>query len=199
VHEVRPRLPAGAGAGGEGAGNAGDGIEVQLVPLRRRHLRAVMRIEAQVYPRPWTLPLFLSELNLRNTRYYLAARVGGAVVGYGGVMFVGDEAHVTNIAVDPAWHRQQIGTRMLLQLAHQSIAIGARHLTLEVRVTNKGAQQLYRGFGFQPAGIRKNYYAETHEDALIMWAHDINTSEYAARLGRLAAGVRGATVMEDGR
>jgi ribosomal-protein-alanine N-acetyltransferase len=177
----------------------GDGIEVSLVPLRRRHLRSVMRIEAQVYPRPWTLPLFLSELSLRSSRYYLAARVGGTVVGYAGLMFAGDEAHVTNIAVDPAWHRQHIGSRLLLQLARQAIAVGARHLTLEVRVTNKGAQQMYRRFGFEPAGIRKNYYAESREDALIMWAHHIDTDQYTALLDGIATRMKGTTVVEEVR
>ena len=137
-----------------------------------------------MYPRPWSLALFMSELNLRNSRHYVAARVGGAVVGYGGLMFTGDEAHVTNIAVDPAWHRHQIGTRLLLNLARASIARGARHLTLEVRVSNAGAQAMYRRFGFETAGVRKNYYAETNEDALIMWAHDIDTTRLRRAAGR---------------
>lgn len=174
-------------------------VEVQLVPLRRRHLRAVTRIEGQVYPRPWSLTLFLSEISLRGSRYYLAARVGGAVVGYAGLMFSGDEAHVTTIAVDPTWHRHQIGTRLLLQLARESRARGMRHLTLEVRVSNTGAQEMYKKFGFAPAGIRRNYYAETNEDALVMWVYDIDSADYAARLAAIAAGVAGATVVEDPR
>src|SRR6516225_9023071 len=66
----------------------GDGVplEVHLVPMRRRHLRAVLRIETQVYPRPWSLPLFMSELNLRTSRAYYVARVDGNVVGYAGLM-----------------------------------------------------------------------------------------------------------------
>jgi [ribosomal protein S18]-alanine N-acetyltransferase len=172
------------------------GLEVRLIPLRRRHLRAVLRIEAQVYPRPWSLPLFMSELNLRNSRHYVAARVGGAVVGYGGLMFSSDEAHVTTIAVDPSWQRHQIGTRLLLNLAQSSRARGARHLTLEVRVTNLPAQAMYRSFGFETAGVRKNYYAEINEDALIMWAYNIDTDAYADRLAGLAAGIVGTTVDE---
>ena len=74
---------------------------------------------------------------------------------------------------------------------------GARNLTLEVRVTNEAAQGLYRAFGFAPAGIRKGYYVETNEDALIMWANDVDTPDYAARLDALAASVQGATVVED--
>src|ERR1700757_5546381 len=113
-------------------------LDVQLVPMRRRHLRSVLRIESQVYPRPWSLSLFMSELALRSSRAYFVSRVGGVVVGYCGLMLTGDDAHVTTIAVDPAWHRHKIGTRMLLNLARASIAHGARHLTLEVRVSNGG-------------------------------------------------------------
>ncbi len=171
-------------------------LDVYLVPLRRRHLRAVLRIEGQVYPRPWSLPLFMSELNLRSSRHYVAARIDGTVVGYGGLMFSGDEAHVTTIAVDPAWHRQQIGTRLLLNLAGASLLHGARHLTLEVRVSNAAAQAMYRRFGFETAGVRKNYYAETNEDALVMWAYHIDAPGYADRLAVIEAGVNGTTIDE---
>jgi [ribosomal protein S18]-alanine N-acetyltransferase len=171
-------------------------IAVHLVPLRRRHLRSVMRIENQVYPRPWSLTLFMSELNLRTSRYYVAARVEGLVVGYAGLMYSLDEAHVTTIAVDPAWHRHKIGSRLLANLAWASRSYGAQHLTLEVRVSNLGAQAMYHRFGFETEGLRKNYYAETNEDALIMWAHDIDTDEYAERLAAIEAGIGGTTIDE---
>jgi [ribosomal protein S18]-alanine N-acetyltransferase len=172
------------------------GLEVHLVPLRRRHLRSVLRIESQVYPTPWSFALFMSELNLRGTRHYVAARVGGLVVGYAGVMFSGDEAHVTNIAVDPARQRHQIGTRLLTNLARAAVAHGARNLTLEVRLSNGPAQAMYRRFGFEVEGVRKNYYAESNEDALIMWARGVDRPDYADRLEALNAGVRGVTVDE---
>src|SRR6516164_6890239 len=108
--------------------------------MPRRHLRAVLRIESQVYPRPWSLPLFMSELNLRTSRAYYVARVDGNVVGYAGLMLTGDDGHVTTIAVDPAWHRHKIGTRLLLNLAREACHRSARHLTLEVRMSNTGAQ-----------------------------------------------------------
>ena len=171
--------------------------EVQLVPMRRRHLRSVLRIEAQVYPRPWSLSLFMSELALRGSRAYFVARVNSSVVGYSGLMLTGEDAHVTTIAVDPAWHRHKIGTRMLLNLARQAVRRDARHLTLEVRMSNEPAQAMYRRFGFHPAGIRKNYYIETNEDALVMWADDIDSKEYAERLAALEAGIIGTTVIED--
>ena len=173
--------------------------DVQLVPMRRRHLRSVLRIESQVYPRPWSLPLFMSELNLRTSRLYYVARVEGAVTGYAGLMLAGDDAHVTTIAVDPAWHRHKIGSRLMLNLARQARARGAKHLTLEVRVSNSGAQAMYRSFGFRPAGIRKNYYVETNEDALVMWANDIESPDYIARLAAIAAGIPGRTIVEPSR
>src|SRR5260370_21599643 len=100
-------------------------VEVPLPPTRRRPLRAVLKIEAQVYPRPWSLALFMSELGLRTTRSYVVARVEGVVVGYAGLMLSLDDAHVTTIAVDPAWHRQKIGTRLLLHLAREAARRGA--------------------------------------------------------------------------
>ena len=171
-----------------------DPVSVHLVPLRRRHLRSVLKIEAQVYPRPWTLTLFMSELNLRTSRYYIAARVGPTVVGYAGLMYAADEGHITNIAVDPAWQRHRIGSRLLLNVARTAPHFGAKHLTLEVRVSNAAAQGLYGRFGFRTEGLRKNYYAESNEDALIMWARDIDTPEYAGRLAEIAAGIDGETV-----
>src|SRR5262249_47535806 len=104
--------------------------------------------------------------------------------------------HVTTIAVDPAWHRQQVGTRLMLNLARASVGRGARHLTLEVRVSNAAAQAMYRRFGFETAGVRKNYYAETNEDALVMWVYDIDGLAYSDRLVAIEAGIRGTTIDE---
>lgn len=176
------------------ARGAGPAPTVHLVPMRRRHLRSVLRIEGQVYPRPWSFTLFLTELSLRSTRHYVVARVDSGVVGYAGLMVSLDEGHVTNIAVDPAWQRHQIGTRLLLNLHRAALARGARHMTLEVRVSNTAAQNMYRRFGYETEGLRKNYYAETKEDALIMWAHDVDSPAHAARLAAIEAGIRGDTI-----
>ncbi|HUP86305.1 MAG TPA: ribosomal protein S18-alanine N-acetyltransferase [Acidimicrobiales bacterium] len=173
-------------------------LEVHLVPMRRRHLRSVLRIESQVYPRPWSLSLFLSELALRTSRFYLVARVDGVVVGYAGLMLTGDDGHVTTIAVDPAWHRAKIGSRLMVELAKEAVHRGAHNLTLEVRIGNAGAQALYEGFGFANAGIRKNYYVETNEDALVMWAERIDEPPFAARLAAVEATILGTTVVGEG-
>ncbi len=174
-------------------------LAVQVVPMRRRHLRSVLQIEAQVYPRPWTLGLFLSELNLQAARSYFVARVDGRVVGYGGVMLSLEDAHVTTLAVDPAWQRHKLGQRLMVVLAREAVRRGSKHLTLEVRVSNEAAKGLYRRFGLAPAGIRKGYYAESGEDAIVMWAHDIDDEAYSNRLHRLWAGLEGTTLVEHPR
>lgn len=175
------------GAGSpEGDGGSTVAGAVRIAPLRRRHLRAVMRIEEEAYPRPWSTALFLSELAQRSSRRYTVASIGPIVVGYAGLMVVGDEGHVTTLTVDPEWHHRGIGTVLLLDLAGAAPGLGVRHLTLEVRVGNLPAQELYRRFGFAPVGVRKNYYAETNEDAIVMWVRDIDSPAYAERLASIA-------------
>ncbi|HZJ26685.1 MAG TPA: ribosomal protein S18-alanine N-acetyltransferase [Acidimicrobiia bacterium] len=180
-------------------GTDDDALSVHVAPMRRRHLRAVLRIETQVYPRPWTTALFASELRLRATRAYMVARVGRDVVGYAGLMMTGADGHVTTIAVDPRWQRHRVGTRLLLALASEARAREAEQLTLEVRMSNRGAQDLYRRFGFEDAGVRKGYYADTKEDALIMWSHDIGTEAYAELLASIEHSIRGTTRIERAR
>jgi ribosomal-protein-alanine N-acetyltransferase len=159
--------------------------------MRRRHLRGVMSIERRVYARPWSPNLFMAEMTEPNNRCYLVARIDKAVVGYAGLICYGDEAHITNIAVDPQHQRRRIATRLLYEQMFQAIEIGASAVSLEVRVTNYFAQRLYSRFGFRPAGVRRNYYQELNEDALIMWTDTIRSEAYARRLGSIAAELPG--------
>jgi ribosomal-protein-alanine N-acetyltransferase len=169
-------------------------ITVEIVPMRRRHVRSVLRIEQQVYPRPWSHSLFLSELALRQTRSYLVARVGRDVVGYAGLMMSAEDGHITTIAVDPGWHRHKIATRLMVSVARDALLRFAKNLTLEVRLSNLPAQHLYRRFGFAPVGVRKNYYQETNEDALVMWVHEIDGADYAALLDSIERTIPGDTL-----
>ena len=163
-----------------------DGGGLTVEPMRRRHVARVLEIERASYPRPWTTTVFHDELDQVGTghRHYLVARTGRSVVGYGGLMFVADEAHVTNIAVHPDHRRDGIATRLLGDLAEVAVARGCQAWTLEVRASSVGAQELYRAFGFVPAGIRARYYEGT-EDAIVMWCHDIQSPTYADRLDAL--------------
>lgn len=170
--------------------------DVRIVPMRRRHLRGVVRIEAQVYPRPWSQSLFVSELALRGSRSYVVAKVGREVVGYAGLMMSLTDGHVTTIAVDPAWHRHGIGTRLLLTLAYEAIEREALALTLEVRLSNRGAQEMYKRFGFTAVGVRKGYYGDTGEDALVMWAYEVSEAPYRRLLLGIERQIPGTTVIE---
>jgi ribosomal-protein-alanine N-acetyltransferase len=185
----------------EGPASGDDGPEpehepvagaVRIMALRRRHLRSVVQIEEANYPRPWTSTVFLSEVAQRRSRRYTVATIGPLVVGYCGLMMVEEDGHITTLTVDPGWHRRSIGTVLLLDQARAAPALGVRHLTLEVRASNDSAQALYQRFGFAPVGVRKNYYPESGEDAIVMWARDIDTDAYAQRLAGIEARIRTA-------
>jgi ribosomal-protein-alanine N-acetyltransferase len=161
--------------------------------MRRRHLTQILPIEQASYPRPWSRGVFETEIDqMRDgTREYLIARSGRVVVGYAGLWFTmnpdGDEAHITNVAVAHRARRSGVATLLLVELADRAIERGCVSWTLEVRASSTGAQELYRQFGFVPAGLRTRYYENT-EDAIVMWCHDIDSPEYRARLDRLHGG-----------
>ena len=140
---------------------------------------AAVALEQSVYPEPWTEGVFSGELAQPN-RTYLAAVEGDELIGYAGMMVVFEDAHVTTVSVSPDARGIGVGKRMMLLLVEAAIAAEAEHLTLEVRMSNESAQALYRKFGLAPVGVRKDYYLD--EDALIMWANDINEPEYRDRL-----------------
>lgn len=120
----------------------------------------------------------------RKHRLYLIARMGNEIVGYGGLLLVGDDAHITTLAVSPAWQRRGVATELLLELAWEARVRKFAALTLEVRHTNFAAQDLYRRFGFAPAGVRKKYYENT-DDAIVMWCPNIQGDEFATRLSEI--------------
>lgn len=164
---------------------------IVIEPMRRRHLRQAMPIEQAAYPTSWSRSVFESELDQvrSGARRYLVASSGRRVIGYAGVWIVadpdGDQAHVTNVVVAPEHRRTGVASRLLLALADEIIGRGCVAWTLEVRASSVGAQELYRRFGFVPAGVRTRYY-DNREDAIVMWCHDIDTPEYRHRLTELA-------------
>lgn len=163
--------------------------------MRRRHLVGVAAIEAASNGRPWSRELFEEELVQQASRCFVAVIPHATVVGFGCLMTTGFETHVTNLAVDSQRRRQGIGRLLLARLIRESLALGVDAVTLEVRATNQGAQELYRGFGFAPGGIRPRYYADTGEDALVMWAHGIGSTESLERLERFESPLAGARRM----
>ncbi|HEU4895671.1 MAG TPA: ribosomal protein S18-alanine N-acetyltransferase, partial [Acidimicrobiia bacterium] len=148
-------------------------------PMQPSDLRSVVALEAAQQPRPWSESVFRGELEAEN-RVYLIVEGEDDIAGFGGVMIVGDEAHVTNLLVSDSHRRQGLGRALMLALTEAAIASGARHLTLEVRTGNEAARALYARLGLVPVGIRPRYYGD--DDALILWAHDIDRPDYLERL-----------------
>ncbi|MGH8911441.1 MAG: ribosomal protein S18-alanine N-acetyltransferase [Acidimicrobiia bacterium] len=159
---------------------------IDLIPLTTDDVDEAVSLESRTYSTPWSEKVFRDELSAPG-RTYVKAVVGSHLVGYAGLMVVGHEAHVTTVVVDPEHRGGGVGTRLMLQLVDHALAEGARSLTLEVRVSNEAAQSLYRRFGMSPVGLRKRYYVD--EDALIMWAHDIGSDDYATRLADIREGL----------
>ena len=135
---------------------------------------AVARLEAASQPKPWSETVFNEELT-RDDRVYVVA-VANGVVGFAGILLAGDEAHVTNLLVDPDHRRRGIAEQLMKKLISSALNRGARHLTLEVRTRNEPARNLYSKLGLAPVGVRPGYYGD--DDALILWAHDIDDPSY---------------------
>lgn len=167
-------------------------VAVRVEPMHRGHLRQVDGIERQVYTTPWSKGLWTDELRRRDRdgdRVYLCATEadGSRLLGYAGLLLVVGDGHVATVAVDPSRQGRGLGAVLLLGLARAGIGAGCRSLTLEVRVSNEPARRLYDRFGFVPAGTRAGYYPDNGETALVMWAHDVDRPDYAARLDRIEA------------
>ena len=150
----------------------GKQVTVQLEPMAREDLDAVLAIEQQSFSMPWTDAMFRSEFQNEPTSRLLVARakaVDGPLVGYIAYRIVLDEMHVILIAVAPAWRRRGVARQLLCQAMDQARTLGCTRATLEVRVSNTPALQLYYRLRFAPVGTRPKYYLRPLEDALILW------------------------------
>ena len=150
-----------------------------LRPMELGDIDRVLELERGIFPAPWTEAMVREELAAPG-RSYLVVEDQGLVVGYGGVMIVEGDAHIMNLAVAPGSRRKGVATMLMLQLVDEALERGAAHLTLELRVSNAGARALYEKFGFATVGVRPRYYRD--EDALIMWALDVDGAAYRERL-----------------
>lgn len=152
---------------------------VQIVPLAESHLPEILLIEKQTNSAPWSEVSFRNELD-HPYGVFRVALASGKVVGYGGVWLVIDEIHITTIAVDPAQQRQGIGRRLMEVLLEEGEKRGGTCSTLEVRAGNAAAIGLYEGLGFVRAALRKRYYPDNKEDAVVMWRYDLADSGIAS-------------------
>ena len=139
-------------------------------------LPEILEIERDSYPSPWTRGMFEGELKTRHAQCLTAKmQIEGRTIIAGYIVFwlVADEAHLHNLAVRRQCRRQKLGWNLMALMRRIAYDLGIRKITLEVRASNMAAIELYRQCGFVVKGRRPNYYSDTHEDALIMWADDI--------------------------
>ncbi len=161
-------------------------LRLRIEPMTVADIPDVHRIEAASFPMPWPDYAFRQELDSNRLARYLVVRAGDEAVAYAGVWLMVDEAHVTTFAVLPSWRRRGVGARLLLAMMQMAVDIGARVATLEVRLSNVAARELYRRFGFRPVGLRPRYYSDNGEDALIMTSAQLDSEEMRKRLAALA-------------
>jgi len=143
-------------------------VALHIRPLDLVDLNAIERIEQRAYPTPWSRSMFASEL-AKATSICLGAFEGDELVGYVVNSRYVDAWHVMNVAVDPDIRRRGVATALLERLFELTGDDERRGYTLEVRVSNDAAIRLYEGLGFEARGIRRGYYTDNREDALIMW------------------------------
>jgi len=145
--------------------------DVHFRLMKVEDITGVMEVEVSSFTTPWTANAFYNEVMNNHFAYYIVAELNQRIVGYCGVWVIIDEAHITNVAVHPEFRGIKIGENLMKYVMGLSMAYGATKMTLEVRVSNVGAQALYKKLGFTAQGIRKGYYTDNNEDAIIMWAN----------------------------
>lgn len=143
--------------------------KIELHAMSFEDIDRVCEIEKLSFTTPWSRESFESELSKNSLARYIVAKVDGKVAAYGGMWIVLDEGHITNIAVHPDFRGRKIGEKIVQELLQTAKDNKAAHVTLEVRASNDVARSLYKKLGFIDSGVRKGYYADTGEDAVIMW------------------------------
>ncbi len=128
----------------------------------------VLAVEEQCFTTPWSRDGFVNEMK-NELSHYLVMTDGGKIIGYAGMWLIVDEAHITNVAILPEHQGKKLGEKLMKALIEHAKARGILSMTLEVRSSNQVAQGLYGKFGFAQRGVRRKYYTDTQEDALIMW------------------------------
>lgn len=155
-------------------------MEVQIRRLSEADLDQIMEIEPVAFgSHHWSRQSFINELNNSGGHYWSAIEKDtGIVCAYSGYWLIGDEAHITTLAVHPDYRRMGIGELMLINNIQTAIKVDAKCMTLEVRVSNDPAQQLYYKYGFISMGRRRKYYQDNSEDALVLWMENIRTEKF---------------------
>lgn len=151
-----------------------DILSIKIKPMEKSDIDSVIAIEEKAYgPHHWSKESFMGELSNELAKYFSVFSENGDLIAYCGCWQILEEAHITNIAVDPNFRQKHIGEAMLKTIIDECYKNMAKYITLEVRVGNKPAIGLYEKYGFKSLGTRKGYYQDNNEDALIMWTENI--------------------------
>ena len=150
-------------------------------PMCEADVPTVYEIDREVFTTPWPRSTYYSEIAARGRARYLVLRQVGQIVAYGGLWKLYDEAHVTTIGVAARFQQRGFGRIMFAALVQAAYEMGAKWITLEVRVSNDTAIRLYESFGFQVIGRRPRYYTDVGEDALVMWSDAIISERFRSR------------------
>lgn len=144
---------------------------LEIVQMKFEDIDEVVEIENTCFHIPWTKKTFEKELTENEIAIYIVAKQNNKTVGYAGMWHIVDEGHINNIAVLPENRNCGIGSELIQNLIQIAKSKDIKAITLEVRIGNLTAQKLYTKFGFKVEGIRKRYYTDTGEDAIIMWKY----------------------------
>lgn len=144
-----------------------ESVALRFEPIAVQHLSRILDIEVEAYPEPWTEGMFRDEIR-SNYSHFFVAMLDDMLVGYCGFWLVVDEAHITSVTVRDTFRGRGFGHRLVEHLLREAVEAGAHMATLEVRVSNVRARNLYLQYGFRPVGLRKNYYPKSNEDAIVM-------------------------------
>lgn len=158
------------------------GEKIKIRAMKIEDLENICELELLSFTTPWSRESFIHELTKNAFAIYLVAEVNGKACGYCGMWRVLDEAHITNVAVHPDWRGKSLGKRLMKEIMKKARKKGAIRMTLEVRVSNMVARKLYEKLGFTEEGIRKGYYSDNMEDAVIMWVN-LNDNIYLEAKG----------------
>ncbi len=155
-------------------------MEIQIRRMTLADLDEVMEIEPVAFgSHHWSRQSFANELSNPGGHYFACFdSATGRLCGYSGFWLIGEEAHITTLAVHPDWRRKYIGERLLVHDINQAQKVGASWMTLEVRMSNDAAQRLYYKYGFKSLGVRRNYYQDNNEDALVLWTENMSSPDF---------------------
>ena len=149
-------------------------LTITIEKMTSKDVDEIFKIEEETYgAHHWSKDSFYSEVSNNIARYYIARTEDGTAVGYIGSWFIIEEAHITNVSVSPKYRRNSIGEALLYHVIKQCYEEMVKYITLEVRVSNDPAINLYKKYTFSSLGCRKKYYQDNNEDALIMWTENI--------------------------